>query len=154
MTRKVLFTLLALTLAGCGGGDGGDGERGEAGGGTTAAAAEPVSALEVQLTAVKGSKTSGTVRLTPDEGDTLDVAIELDPPVDAGGSHIHTLSCADYTDAKAAETIFSDLGAIKGGKLKTTSGVSLADVRKGYSVNVHATEAPYPAIACGDIPRR
>ena len=147
MRRLLLFGVFALALVGCGG-DGDDEAAGD--GATTTVAEEPV---EVELSPTGEGQVSGTVLLTPAEADTLEVAIELDPPVDAGGSHIHNISCADYTDAKAAQTIFSDLGAIKGGKLRTSSAASIANVRKpGYSINVHANEAPYPAVACGDIP--
>jgi hypothetical protein len=145
--QLLVLSVFALALVGCGG-DGDD--EAAADGATTTAAAAPV---EVELSPHGDGQVSGTVLLTPAEADTMDVAIELDPPVDAGGSHIHNISCADYTDEKAASTIFSDLGAIQGGKLRTTSAVSLGDVRKpGYSINVHANEAPYQAVACGDIP--
>ena len=149
MKALLLTAALVLAFAGCGG----DGDDEAAGGGeTTTAAARP---LEVGLSPSGEEGVSGTVLLTPAEAGTMNVVIELEPPVDAGGSHIHNISCADYTDEKAASTIFSDLGAIEGGKVETTSAVGVDDVRKpGYSINVHANDPPYPAIACGDIPTK
>jgi hypothetical protein len=152
----------SFVLAGCGG-DGDDGgeatprEQTEPAATTATETPEPI---VVELREVNNSGQSGTATLTPGSvGDieTFDVLIEIQPVVAAPQmAHVHAATCAEYAKVKGlAEqiaTVRSNLSEIRDGKSKSHN-VAGSIATGASSINVHEPAHPFPAVACGDIPR-
>jgi hypothetical protein len=166
MQHKVWLavSLVGLTLAaGCGGDDAGT----PAAEGTTATeemttteheAGEPV---EVALSEVDDSGVSGTAMLSESGGEgppKVTVELSVEPPGEQSRpAHIHNVTCAEYTkiedtDAQA-KTVVDMLSNVGQGTSTSTFPGELSQRTTGeYSINVHSSAIPFPAIACGDIP--
>jgi hypothetical protein len=152
-----LLSVLALSLAACGGGD--DGAATPTDETTTQAAAE---AVAVDLAEEHGSGQSGTATLTPvEEGGipTYEVVLELEPPLDGPfPAHVHDVTCAEFeaevkTTADMEATIVAALSDVRNGESKSTAPGSLAERTTGeYSINVHDPAKEFETVACGDIP--
>ncbi len=155
-------SVLLLTIGGCGGSDGENGTA--AGQATTTAAHEVAAPVEVSLSAVNGSGMNGQATLTEVEAEegaipTFEVEISLTPAADEASlpAHIHNVTCAEYAKIKDPGdqllTVKTGLSNVDGGSSKSTAAGDLAERTTGeYSINVHEAAAPYPAVACGDIP--
>jgi predicted small lipoprotein YifL len=159
-----LLLVLLLSAAGCGGN--GDAETPAA---EEMTATEETSAtehetgepLEIELSAVNDSGVSGTATLSESEGDgppKFTVELTAEPAGDASRpAHIHNVTCAEYAKIKdydaQAKTVSDTLSNVDQGKSTSTVPGKLTERTTGeYSINVHASAIPFPAIACGDIP--
>jgi hypothetical protein len=74
---------------------------------------------------------------------------------------IHAVTCAEYASVVGPEatpveiegTAVNTVVDVRDGKSTTTVPGSLADRTTGeFSIIVHEPDAPYAAVACGDIP--
>jgi hypothetical protein len=160
--------LVGLTLAaGCGGDN-----AGTPAAETTAAeettpteetsTTEHEGAVQVELAAVNDSGVSGTATLVEGEGDgipTFTVEVKVDPAGDESRpAHIHDVTCAEYAKIKdfdaQTRTVADTLSNVDQGTSTSTVAGKLAERTTGeYSINVHSSANPFPAIACGDIPQ-
>jgi hypothetical protein len=143
----------AVIVAGCGGDD----EPGP-----VAAPQQEQEAVTVDISAVEGSGISGTATLTPRMGKRFDVMVRMTGTASGPShpAHIHDVTCAAYAkltdfDAQLA-TVTDSLSNVDDGVSETTVALTELSERTtgGYSINVHAPEGPFPAVACGDIPKR
>jgi hypothetical protein len=128
---------------------------------TTATGHEAGEPIEVTLDAVDDSGVSGTATLAEGEGDrepTFTVDVTVEPAgQSARPAHIHDVTCAEYAEItdtdEQAKTVVDTLTNVGGEPSTTSVSGELAERTTGeYSINVHASAIPFPAIACGDIP--
>jgi hypothetical protein len=154
MSRALSLLAVAAVLGGCGG----DEESAP----TTAPAAREAQVVTSRIDEVDGSGISGTATLTPQAGKRFAVAVRLNGTGDGAShpAHIHDVTCDEYAkltdfDAQLA-TVKDSLSNVTDGVSQTTVGLTELSERTtgGYSINVHAPESPFPAVACGDIPKR
>lgn len=156
------LAVASFVLAGCGGngnngGEATPSEQTEPAATTVTETPEPI---VVELREVNNSGQSGTATLTPGSvGDieTFDVLIEIQPVVAAPQmAHVHAATCAEYAKVKGlAEqiaTVRSNLSEIRDGKSESHN-VAGSIATGALSINVHEPAHPFPAVACGDIPR-
>lgn len=165
MAAKLALVLAIVVLgaaAACGGGD--EGEQAApaestAPAATTTAPAETAEPITIELKEVNKSGQSGTATLVPGKvGDieTLKVILEIEPVLDSPQmAHVHRVTCAEYAKIKGIEnqigTIHAPLADLRDGKSEMTVPGSIATGQ--FSINVHKPESPFPAVACGDIPK-
>jgi hypothetical protein len=152
MPRALPLLAAAAVLVGCGGDDDP--------GSNAAPEAQKVEAVTAQISEVDDSGISGTATLTPRTGKRFDVTVRLTGSGLSHPAHIHDTTCAEYAkladfDAQLA-TVKDSLSNVTDGVSETTVGLTALSERTtgGYSINVHAPESPFPAVACGDIPKR
>jgi hypothetical protein len=144
----------ALVAALAGAGCGGDDEQSA----TTEPAAD-VSPITVQIHSENDSGRSGEVRLEPDGDDAMRVVVTMDVgDTKTNPAHIHDVTCDryramdDFSDQLG--TVEDTLTTLQAGKSETKVSVPLADRATGtHSINVHEPSAPFPVVACGDIPK-
>jgi hypothetical protein len=161
-TKLSLFlAMIALGVAGCGGGDdNGD----EAAPTETASRAttslDPSQAITVDLQEVDDSKQSGTATLVPGTVGSIDifkVELEIRPALDAPQmAHVHRATCAGFAKLKSDKqilTVHTPLADVREGKGEPTT-VPGSIATGEFSINVHEPTSPFPAVACGDIPKR
>jgi len=155
MRALALLVVVVAVVAGCGRGDDDAAQA-------TARPAETVESVEVSLKAENGSGQSGTATLTP-SGETFEVVLDVDGGVDGQHAHIHNVTCEKYAKIKGFDaqlaTVADELEDLRGGKSTTSvavleGGGLTARTTGEYSINVHKPNHPYPAVACGDIPKR
>jgi hypothetical protein len=130
-----------FVVAGCGGGGGdGDGSGGGGGGGRSGG-------FEIALIERNGSGESGTAELTPN-GAVTDILVTTGGlaagvPNPAG---IYKGTCDDIQGKPAYK-----LPALQEGLSATTVDVSLDELKTGYVINVHKSDADDTSVACGEI---
>lgn len=165
MPRQGWLALVFVAIvfaAGCGGDDAGApaGEETTTEE-TTATGHEAGEPVEIELHAVDDSGVSGTATLSEGEGDgppTFTVQLTAEPAGEAARpAHIHDVTCAEYAEItdtdEQARTVVDTLTNVDQGTSTTTVPGKLTERTTGeYSINIHASAIPFPAIACGDVP--
>lgn len=160
MAKISALALTVVALAGCGGDD--DAADEPAGEVTTeeTAADEATGPLTIELEEVNDSGQSGTATLVPDKVGTIEtfkIHLEIEPPLDSPQmAHVHNATCAEYAKIKAFDkqiaTVHSPLADVRDGKSEEST-VPGSVATGEYSINVHEPASPFPAVACGDIPK-
>jgi hypothetical protein len=157
-TKLSLFlAVIALGAAACGGGDNGDEAAPTETATTSPEASEPII---VELHEVNDSGQSGSATLVPGKVgtiETLKVSLEIEPALDLPQmAHVHRVTCAEYAKIKGIDkqilTVHSPLADIRDGKAEAST-VPGSVATGEFSINVHEPESPFPAVACGDIPK-
>jgi hypothetical protein len=158
-TRLALFlATIALGAVACGGGsDNGDEAAPTETATTSAETSEPIT---VELHEVNDSGQSGTATLVPGKVGTIEtfkVSLEIEPPLDSPQmAHVHRATCAEYAKIKGIDkqilTVHSPLAEVRDGKAESTT-VPGSVATGEFSINVHEPASPFPAVACGDIPK-
>jgi hypothetical protein len=153
--------MLALVLPACGGSDdGGEATPVEQTPPAQTAATEAPEPITINLREVNNSGQSGTATLIPGnvgEIETFDVQIEIEPAVPSPQmAHVHRVTCDEYAKVKGISeqiaTVRSNLSEVRGGKSESKN-VPGSIATGEFSINVHEPAHPFPAVACGDIPR-
>jgi len=159
---SLLLAAIALGAAGCGGGSDNGGEAAPADQAPPAAtsleASEPII---VELHEVNDSGQSGTATLVPGKVGTIEtfkVRLEIQPLLDSPQmAHVHRTTCAKYAKIRGIDkqilTVHSPLADVRDGE-ESESTVPGSIATGEYSINVHEPASPFPAVACGDIPKR
>jgi hypothetical protein len=159
-SRAMGLAVLVVALAACGGG--GDdavepATENRVQAETTASPAEPI---VVKLDEVNDSGQSGTATLVPGKVgtiETFEILLEIEPALDSSQmAHVHRVTCAEYAKVKGINaqigTVHSPLTDIRDGKSESRN-VPGSIATGEFSINVHEPAHPFPAVACGDIPR-
>jgi hypothetical protein len=153
--------MLALALPACGGSDdGGEVTPAEQRPPAQTAATEAPETITIKLREVDNSGQSGTATLIPGkvgEIETFDVRIEIEPAVASPQmAHVHRVTCDEYAKVKGFDerfaTVHSPLPDVREGNSESKN-VPGSIAAGGFSINVHEPAAPFPEVACGDIPR-
>jgi hypothetical protein len=151
---------LVVALAACGGSGGDAVEPATENRPQATTTTSPVEPIIVELEEVNASGQSGTATLVPGKVgtiETFDVLLEIEPALDSSQmAHVHRVTCAEYAKVKGIDaqiaTVHSPLTDIRDGK--SESGNVPGSIATGeFSINVHEPGHPFPAVACGDIPR-
>jgi hypothetical protein len=160
MTTELSLFLVAIALsaAACGGGgDNGDEAAPTEPAATSTEASEPIT---VELHEVNDSGQSGAATLVPGKVgsiETFKVSLEIEPVLDSPQmAHVHRVTCADYAKIKGIDkqilTVHSPLADVRDGKAEAST-VPGSIATGEFSINVHEPASPFPAVACGDIPK-
>jgi hypothetical protein len=153
--------MLALALPACGGSDdGGEATPVEQTPPAQTAATEAPEPITINLREVNNSGQSGTATLIAGkvgEIETFDVQIEIEPAVASPQmAHVHRVTCNEYAKVKALNeqiaTVHSPLADVREGKSESKN-VPGSIATGDFSINIHEPAHPFPAVACGDIPR-
>ena len=156
-----MVLILALALPACGGGDdGGEARPAEQTSPGKTAPAEGPEPITFELREVKKSGQSGTATLVPGKVgriEAFDVRIEIEPSLASPQmAHVHRVTCAEYAKIKdfnaQVATVHAPLADVRDGKSESKN-VAGSVVTGEFSINVHEPGHPFPAVACGDIPR-
>jgi hypothetical protein len=155
---SLLLVAIALSAAGCGGGS----ENGDEAARTEPATTSPEASepITVELHEVNESGQSGTATLVQGKVgsiETFKVSLEIEPALDLPQmAHVHRVTCAEYAKIKGIDkqilTVHSPLADIRDGKAEAST-VPGSVATGEFSINVHEPESPFPAVACGDIPK-
>jgi hypothetical protein len=124
---------------------------------TTTETPEPIT---ITLQEVDDSGQSGTATLIPGkvgEIETFDVRLEVEPAIKSPQmAHVHRATCAEYAKLKGIDeeiaTVHSPLTDLRAGKSESRN-VPGSIATGEFSINVHEPAHPFPAVACGNIPR-
>jgi hypothetical protein len=155
---SLLLVAIALSAAGCGGSSDNSDEAAP----TETATTSPESSepIIVELHEVNDSGQSGTATLVPGKVgsiETFKVSLEIEPVLDSPQmAHVHRVTCAGYAKIKGIDkqilTVHSPLADVRDGEAEAST-VPGSIATGEFSINVHEPASPFPAVACGDIPK-
>jgi hypothetical protein len=156
----VRFAALVVALAACGGSNEDAVEPATENRVQTTTEAGPAEPIVVKLEEVNDSGQAGTATLVPGKVgriETFDVRLVIEPTLDSPQmAHVHRVTCAEYANVKDINeqiaTVQSPLADVRDGKSESKN-VPGSIAAGEFSINVHEPAHPFPAVACGDIPR-
>ena len=125
---------LAVAVAACGGSDSDEGAKGT---------------LRLELAEESESGQSGTAIISPVDGETTRIVMEIDHPPDLPQpAHVHPGPCGNLGDPIAA------LESLVDGRSETVVPMSLAELQRGgLVVHAHKSEAEFEvSVVCAAIP--
>ncbi len=146
--------VLALMLAGCGGGGNEGAPEEDAGGTVIPETGEDVGSgsqnFNVALNQLNDSGQQGSAIVTAEEGERTRVTIQMQGGgQEAQPAHIHEGTCEDLNPQPAYP-----LESVKNGQSETLLDLRFEKLRETqYAINVHASEQDLETyVACGDLP--